>query len=93
MSARCFNVALDGVDSTGRYRIVYKVVAADEAEAVVLARASAALQDIAVVEMGGIVDLGLNAFEADGQRRVTGQTAKVYEAPGTAGDKGPDRVA
>jgi len=78
MSVRRFNVALDGVDATGRYRIIYKVLAADQDEAIVLARASAALQDIAITDVGGLVDLGPSPFEDTDVRRVAGQTAKMY---------------
>jgi len=84
--ANRFDVALDGADETGPYRVVYMVLAADENEAVILARASAALQDIAVIGLGGIVDLGTSPFESDDARRVTGKGEKRYNpAPGASG--------
>lgn len=85
--AKRFDVALDGADETGPYRVVYKVLAADEDEAAILARASAALQDIAVIEVGGIIDLGTSPFESDDVRRVTGKGDKCYSSPFSASDR------
>ena len=93
MSTRRFNVALDGADASGRYRVIYKILAADEHEAVVLARASAALHDIAVLDVGGTVDLGPSPEEAGDLRRVLGRTAKIYQVSDVATEAETSRPA
>ena len=78
MATRRFDVVLTGCDAAGEYCITFKVLAPDAVEVEILARAAAALQDIAVATVASVDDLGPSPFEADGIRRVAGRTGKTY---------------
>lgn len=73
-----FNVALVGRDEKGKFQAVYRVVASSEDEAVVMARASASLQDVAVFDIGGVATAGPPPEDNDEVRRVLGRGERLY---------------
>jgi hypothetical protein len=78
MSLSLFKVTLVGRDDTGKFLADYRVVASVEAEAEVMARASASLQEMPVYDVGAVSNLGPPPEENDDVRRVLGRGPRQY---------------
>lgn len=78
MSLSFFSVVLNGADADGEFEISFRVAAQDEAEAVTLARASAALKSITITGHRSAREETDELTVKDDSRRVIGHGEKRY---------------
>jgi hypothetical protein len=78
MALSLYMVTLVGHDETGKFISDYRVVANVESEAEVMARASASLQEVPIIEVGAVRHLGAAPEENEEVRRVLGRGQRIY---------------